>query len=1186
MFLKSIEIRGFKSFANKTELVFKKGITAVVGPNGSGKSNISDAVRWVLGEQSIKSLRGGKMEDVIFAGTQFRKPVSLAQVSLTLDNACGELAIDYSEVTVSRRLYRSGESEYRLNNTQCRLKDIQELFMDTGIGKEGYSIIGQGKIDAILSGKPEERRNLLEEAAGIVKFRSRKEEAEKKLQNTDQNFIRINDIISTYEERLEPLRIENEKAKVFIKLSKELKEKEVSVIIDSIDNMENKVKNLNVEANLINKTTEELNLCKNKYKENLSCFNEKLADHEVKTEQEKEEYYDFQGVYQGFLSNTNLLKERIYNFTNLINKSAIEFDGISGKVSDAKESKYTEGYDLRILNEEQSKLNAKIDIEDEDLLKFNSIQLKDDILIKKLKVDEIEILNDISSTKNEMNLILNNKDSLENKMEQFKMDCKSHISSIKINNTTKCMLENKFSDIEERVNILEKNINHNKDIISKTTKDLLLYEENIKELSVITNKLEANHHMLGNLDKQYEGYNKAVKLLMQHIERGDIDVSHNNCYVLGEIINVKKELEIAIEIALGGSISDVITNDETMAKKLINYLKTNKLGRATFLPLNIIKGRRISNLENIKNIKGFLGTANELISYEGKFTKALEYALGRIIISENMDSALNIAKVGNYNFKIVTLAGEVINSGGSLTGGSLFHKTINIIGRKKEIEKIMNNITVNNVQLKVLVKESEDKKSLIKGLDIELLNLRDDVYNENIEKTKISGKINVLEEETEKLNQNIKTYNNEMKIMLLDLSSQSIELKLKHSYIKAHELKGVKNQEEIYCLESALNTRSNEIQEKRDRVTTLKIKKAKLDEMRTNKIRELERLTKELDEIITRKRNLQREIEEAKINNEQSIRDGITNDDNIKVVLEQINNLEDTFKDNEFKKVQFKDKIKEIGEELEKLSNDIIKKEEEKHKSQLVLTKISTEKDGLYQKLNEELELTYAEALEYKLQFINTENFKKDIVELKNNIGKLGLINLAAIEEYKEIKEKFAFMTSQRDDLINAKEELSAVINGMTESMRKVFSENLIILRKNFNETFKELFSGGYADLILSSGDELSGNIDINVEPPGKRLQNINLMSGGEKVLSAIALLFAILKMKPTPFCILDEIEAALDDANVFRYAEFLKKFSNNIQFIVITHRKGTMEYSDVLYGVTMEEKGVSKIVSVDLSKQ
>jgi len=1186
MFLKSIEIRGFKSFANKTELVFKKGITAVVGPNGSGKSNISDAVRWVLGEQSIKSLRGGKMEDVIFAGTQFRKPVSLAQVSLTLDNTGGELAIDYAEVTVSRRLYRSGESEYRLNNTQCRLKDIQELFMDTGIGKEGYSIIGQGKIDAILSGKPEERRNLLEEAAGIVKFKSRKEEAEKKLQNTEQNFIRINDIISTYEERLEPLRIEDEKAKVFIKLSEELKEKEVSVIISSIDNMENKVKNLHIEATSLNKTVEELNLYKSEYKEKLNYFNEKLTNHEAKTEEEKKKYYDFQSVYQGLLSNTNLLKERVDNFTNFINKSSIEFDGISSKVNIVQESKQAEGCALKIFNEKQATLNAEVYKEDKDLLQFNSLQFEDDSLIKKLKVDEIEILNDISSTKNELNLMINNKESLENKIQQLKIDCKSYISSIKINDTTKNMLQNQVSEIAKRVNSFEASIKNNKEIVSKTTREFLLHERDIKDLSVIINKLEANHHMLGNLDKQYEGYNKAVKLLMQHMERGDIGVDFNNCYVLGEIINVGKELEIAIEIALGGSISDVITNDELTAKTLINYLKNNKLGRATFLPLNIIKSKRINNLENVKIIKGFLGTAEELISYDGKFANALGYVLGRTIISTDMDSALAIAKASNYSFKIVTLTGEVINSGGSLTGGSIFHKSTNIIGRKREIEKIMNDITSNNAILKRLVNESEGKKNLIKKLDTESLILRDDIYSENIEKTKILSKIAVIEQEAEKLNKSIKISNNEIDIRQHNLSDQAIELKLKKSSIEECKLKEVENQEEIYRLELALTTRSSEIQQKRDRVTTLKIKKAKLDEMAANKIIELERLTKELEEISIRKTNLQKEIEEAKINKEQCTRDNIINDENIKVVLKNISNLENTFEQNEFKRAELKDKIKVIRDELENNSNDIIKNEEEKHKIQLVITKVSTEKDGLYQKLNEELELTYAEALEYKLQFINTENFKKDIIELKNNIGALGLVNLAAIEEYKEVKEKFGFMTAQREDLINAKEELTIVIDGMTENMRKVFSENLLVLRKNFNETFKELFSGGYADLILSNGDELNGNIDINVEPPGKKLQNINLMSGGEKVLSAIALLFAILKMKPTPFCILDEIEAALDDANVFRYAEFLKKFSDNIQFIVITHRKGTMEYSDVLYGVTMEEKGVSKIVSVDLSRQ
>ncbi|MCM8710597.1 chromosome segregation protein SMC [Clostridium sp. SYSU_GA19001] len=1186
MFLKSIEIRGFKSFADKTELNFMKGVTSVVGPNGSGKSNISDAVRWVLGEQSVKSLRGGKMEDVIFAGTQFRKPVGLAQVSLTLDNSDNELPIDYSDVTISRRLYRSGESEYYINNTQCRLKDIQELFMDTGIGKEGYSIIGQGKIDAVLSGKPEERRSLLEEAAGIVKFKSRKEEAEKKLEITEQNLVRIGDIIRTYEERLEPLKIESEKAKLFLNLSTQLKEKEVNLLLHSIQFIEDKIKDI---KNNIQSSQKDLSIYvkeKEVNKNRLQKLNDDLEKHELKIQRDQQEYYKNKSDYQSVYSETNLLEERIKNLQAFIEKNLHEINIIDSKLKTLQFSKDEQETNLNKYQREQLDLNNTINLVEKEILDFNKQLNSSELSLNELKNENIKLLNKISEVKNEIFIINSEQIQLGKKIQELVTSCEHYINSLKINSNTKVMLENNVLELSSKIKTLEEEIKKNRLEITKLNGYINKDEKKLKEYNAKSNKLEANYQMLQNLEKQYDGYNRSVKILMQNINSGKIPDAKSNCFVFGDIISVSKELEIAIEIALGGAISDIITKDENTAKLLINYLKINNLGRATFLPLNIIKGKPLNNIEQIKILDGFVGIASELVSYEFRFKNAIEYILGRTIIAKDLDTALKIAKKTNYNYKIVTLSGEIINSGGSLTGGSIFNKSTSIISRKREIEETALDLQQTNILIEELVQKIDVNRQSVKKLDEIYLNLKDEVYYKNIEITKLNGKIAAISSEDDRISQSltvskqqIKDLKNKENINLEKLNQKEILLQNMIALEKT-------NSTTIKESEFKLKDRRDSLINLKEKHTTLKIKKAQIDEMVINKIRELQRLSNELDELNKKSNALSQEIKESQMNIKSSKESVEENKIKLNKIESYLSKLEIVFKDSEIERIKIKENIKIIEDDLERLSLILNKKEEEIHKKDLSLAKLDVEKEALYSKLNEEMSLTYAEALKYKYTIHNMEEYRKDIFKLKNEITALGTVNVGAIEEYKEVKEKYVFMSSQIEDLTKAKSELIEMINDMTAKMKSVFSENLNNLRIIFKETFRELFKGGNADLILTEGDELTANIEINVEPPGKKLQNINLMSGGEKVLSAIALLFAILKMKPTPFCILDEIEAALDDANVARYAEFLRKFSNNIQFIVITHRKGTMEVSDVLYGVTMEEKGISKVVSIDLNKQ
>ncbi|MBE6051150.1 MAG: chromosome segregation protein SMC [Clostridium sp.] len=1184
MFLKSLEIRGFKSFADKTELKFKKGVTAVVGPNGSGKSNISDSVRWVLGEQSVKTLRGGKMEDVIFAGTQFRKPVGLAQVSLTLDNEDGSLSTEYNEVTVSRRIFRSGETEYLINGTKCRLKDITQLFMDTGIGKEGYSLIGQGKIEAILSGKPEERRALLEEAAGIVKYKSRKEEAEKKLSNTDNNLVRIRDIISTYEERLEPLRIEREKALKYKEIADDLKEKEVSILVHNINNIENTLESFVKDVAL---REDDLNRKKKKLledKEILRVLESKIEALNKKSSEDKGEYYNKKEEISNIANDIEIYKERIKNTTALMEKNLISLEEIKKKISAFEEELVIAKRELELKEREQK------DKEDEiKELEYNSSDSLEKILefedtIKKLQNEEMELLKGNSEITSSIALIENDLKSKKEKIELTKVSLISSEGNVKINLATLDGLKKKLEVIRSEVKNLEVKIIDRKRKMAAISGNISRKDNEIKAANKNINEIEASKNVLSNIEKHYEGYNRSVKVLMERIDK-KMTPNAEGTKVVGEIFKVNKEYETAIEIALGAGISNIITENEQIAKNLINYLKKNKLGRATFLPLNNIRGTKLNIDNSIKSMDGYIGIASEVIEFPEKYEKAINNLLGRTIVAKDMDSALAISKKGNNNYRIVTLSGEIIAPGGALTGGSIHGKNNNILGRKREIEELVKKLEIKQEEMKKLLEEFKALKEEFKSLDEENLNDRDEIHSKNIEVAKNESEIVALKNETEKLSRSIDITKNEIKKdeNEIELLTKSLEEK-KEELINLDEQKNINKQKNLE-IDNLLKESRVKVDTARERLTELKVNKAAIYEILVSKSQDVSRIEGSINES-----NLK--IQELNSENEMNKSSIVDFENSINLKQESIKNLEvrlgvleEGFKEDEVKREKLKEEFRLKDSVIAEVSDIISKEEGDLNKKEIQKAKSEMEKENLYTKLNEELDLTLAEAKEIAVDVDDVNEFKESISSLKKKVSALGVVNLAAIEEYEEIKEKYEFMFTQEQDLEKAKAELLEVISEMTEKMKVLFKENFKILNKNFNETFIDLFKGGSAELILSEGDELTANIDINVEPPGKKLQNINLMSGGEKVLSAIALLFAILKMKPTPFCILDEIEAALDDANVYRYAEFLKEFSKNIQFIVITHRKGTMEASDVMYGVTMEEKGVSKVVSVDLTK-
>ena len=1186
MFLKSLEIRGFKSFADKTNLNFKKGVTAVVGPNGSGKSNISDSVRWVLGEQSVKTLRGGKMEDVIFAGTQFRKPVGLAQVSLTLDNSDNSLDTDYSEVTVTRRIFRSGETEYLINNQKCRLKDIHSLFMDTGIGKEGYSLIGQGKIEAILSGKAEDRRALLEEAAGIVKFKSRKEEAERKLSNTENNLVRIRDIISTYEERIEPLKEEREKALKYNVLSDDLRIREVSLLVNNINAINKDIEAVNIEIGNRKENIKVKRELLNKVKEELIQLEEKVEEIEKKNNIEKTEYYTKKEEVNQSLNDIELYKERIKNSEEIIKKDNEEILNIEKALIKSKEEK-----DLLVKELEEK---IKDQINKENLIKeFESTIYKLSNEIKKLEEDsikikdeEFELLRKTSEINNDIAII--NKEILNK--EELSVNGENNLRAIEgnisINLATITSINKKIDSLKKLKEDIQSIILENRKKIGTLNNQVTKKEAFIREVAKKINILDGKLTTLKDLEKSYEGYQLSIKKLMERIEKGQISYGKGT-KVLGEIFSVDKKYETAIEISLGGAISNIITEDENTAKLLIEYLKKNSLGRATFLPLNIIKGSRINVTNDIKNVKGYIGLASDLLNFDNKYKEIMDYSLGKTIVAENMESALIISRLGNYKLRIVTLDGEVISPGGALTGGSIYKKNnSSILGRRREIQELEESIATNkrnyNSELEIL----SNIRNQIKEIDEDILNKSDEIHGKNIDITRLESEVRALENESLKLKNSLEVSKKEISLNQESLSKLKDQILKKKEQLNLLQDTKDKNNERIIIIQKDLSERKEAFDNVKDKNIHIKIEKAKLDEIVYSRQSDVKRKEKEEKEKEDRIFSLKKDNEE-KNNNVNYLR-RLIEDKTVFIskVNKRLSELEDVFKSDEALRIRLKDKLKIKDGESNIIIEEVRVLENELNKKEISFAKLESERENYYIKLNEELNLTLAEANEIAVQIDNVSKVKDEIFKIKAQITALGTVNLAAIAEYEEVCEKYKFMSSQEEDLNRAKEELMTVINEMTVRMQELFRENFVVLNKNFNDTFKELFKGGNAELILGEGDELTANIEINVQPPGKKLQNINLMSGGEKVLSAIALLFAILKMKPTPFCILDEIEAALDDANVYRYAEFLRAFSENIQFIVITHRKGTMEASDVMYGVTMEEKGISKVVSVDLSKE
>ena len=1182
MYLKRLEMQGFKSFADKTVIELMPGITSVIGPNGSGKSNIADCIKWILGEQSMKSLRGAKTQDVIFAGTQNRKSLGFAEASLVFDNTDGALPIEFSEVTITRKIYRSGETGYYINKAPCRLKDVVELFMDTGIGRDGYSIIGQGKIDEILSNRSEDRRHIFEEAAGIVKYRTRKEESEKKLEQTKLNVLRINDIITEIEGNLEPLQQQSDKAKQYLNLKEELKNVEVGLFLylieknkkdldEIVKNEEIMKSNLNLEEGKL----EKIKILKDELKEEIDEITNKI-------EQMQNIGFESQKQIEQYNSNINVAKNKIQSNKEIIERNKVEILELQKKVDGLKQDIEQKESRKTSLKQNKESFEKELKEKEEELAKLTK-----KLSSKELEIEEIKKRVEVNTDKKyelqaEISKIQANLENYDKRQKQLKQEISSQILEIDRIKIKKEDIEKEFNIIENNRNKVLKELENNEKQRDEITTKLKQFDEQINNLTNELRMKTSRHNFLVETEKEKEGYIKSIKQLLLDCEK-DQELNKGMYGVIANLIAVPKEYETAIEMALGASLQNIVTETEQDAKKLIEYLRANNLGRASFLPISSVKGKK---LEAIKGKKvGVIGIASDLINFDKKYEQIILNLLGRTVIVDNMQNAINLSKENNNTFRIITLEGDIINVSGSMTGGSIAKKTVNILGRSKEIEQLKQEIEKIKNKIEKIEKERQEYENSSEDILEETENLSKQLQEIEITYATEKQKLQSIDENIQNFQERINNKKEEQ------VNSEKSKAKLLEEKAKLEKeiieitKQNQKEQEVIDEFTSSNKDSQKYIDDLNEDITNLKISVSSFNESEASIEEMAEMLNKEIE---THTKNM--ENKKLQIENDE------------KENVELLKQIEDTQKSIEDVKMQ----VANSGENIEKLKEDrteknqkLSKKEDEQTgefriiedlKSQVTKlevrkSKIEEDITEIINKMWEEYELTPNQAGNFPKPE-NIQLSQRKVNNLRTDIRELGSVNVNSIEEYKNLKQRYDFMCEQRLDLEESMTKLRKVISEMTETMKNQFKEKFEIINKNFGEVFKELFGGGQAEVTLTDENNiLESGIEITVQPPGKKLQNMTLLSGGEKAFTAIALLFAILKINPAPFCVLDEIEAALDDVNVYRYAEYLKKYTKDTQFLVITHRKGTMEVADTVYGVTMEEKGISKLLSITLKQ-
>ncbi|MEH7345193.1 chromosome segregation protein SMC [Bacillus sp. JJ1532] len=1181
MFLKRLDVVGFKSFAERIMVDFVPGVTAVVGPNGSGKSNITDAIRWVLGEQSAKSLRGAKMEDIIFSGSDSRKALNFAEVTLTLDNEDQSLPIEYNEVSVTRRVYRSGESEFLINKQSCRLKDIVDLFMDSGLGREAFSIISQGRVEEILNSKAEDRRTIFEEAAGVLKYKSRKKKAEGKLTETQDNLNRVNDIVYELESQVEPLKIQASIAKDYLDQKDGLEKIEVALTVYEIEDLHAKWEKLSKDLGF--------------HKENEMKHSANLHSKEAKIEQLRDQAFaldesisDLQNVLlhaseelEKLEGRKEVLKERKKNASQnkeQLQKGLEEYAAKELELKGQKEKHYTSKQQLE---KEASNLQNELKQKQEQLKLFNE---NTEEKIESLKSDYIEVLNKQAAAKNELQNIQQQLDQLD--MRNSKLE---HENDNFIQNRNS-LLEKK-EQIEAQLLSAQKELDDQVKLFRDEQRKLEICKDNYQKQEKTLyqayqylQKAKSRQEMLEEMEDDYSGFFQGVKEVLKG-RGGKLSGIEG---AVAELIQVPKEFETAIETALGGAMQHIIVETEQDGRRAIQYLKQNSFGRATFLPLNVMKGKSLSfsQLQLIQQHPSFVGEAAKLIQFNPKYKESMENLLGNVVIAKELKGANEMAKLLQYRVRLVTLDGDIVNPGGSMTGGALKQKTSSILSRKGELEELKARII--DMESKTAGLESQVK--LLKA-DIQKLEARIDGHRKlgeelRLKEQSIKGDLRELEFEEKSLNERLSLYDLD-KAQFTEDKTRLLKRKADlHSLLEAYQSQITSYDEKILMLTDQKNLQKTSKETLISEINELKVSYASKSEQYNHANDKYEAILEELSEIngklIIFKEDLEllssemvnsfsgeQQLEEAA---KRKLQDKTETLNLIASRREERMGLQTALEDLELETKELKRLHKGMVEAL---------KDEE-----VRLNRLDVELETRLTHLREEYLLSFEAAKEEYPLMIDVNEARKKVKLIKLAIEELGTVNLGAIEEYERVSERYEFLLEQKNDLQSAKDTLFQVIDEMDIEMKKRFQQTFEGIRFHFESVFQSLFGGGRADLKLTDPDDLlNTGVEIVAQPPGKKLQNLGLLSGGERALTAIALLFSILKVRPVPFCILDEVEAALDEANVFRFSQYLKRFSAETQFIVITHRKGTMEEADVLYGVTMQESGVSKLVSVRLEE-
>ena len=1179
MLLKRLELIGFKSFADKTVLDFTEGSTAVVGPNGSGKSNISDAIRWVIGEMSAKQLRGSNMQDVIFAGTEDRKPVNYAEVSLVLDNRGRIFDIDFDEVVVTRRLFRSGESVYQINRAACRLKDIHELFMDTGLGRDGYSIIGQGNVSQILSTKAEDRRSLFEEAAGISKYKYRREEAERKLRGVEENLVRINDIAVELEAQRAPLKRQSEKARKYLGLYEEYKGLDINMSLITIE-----------------KNNEQIEKTKTQHigvKDELSSLREAESETEARisglyddSKTEDENLSKQNSLLLGAKNDMTAAESEISIAENSIQGNNTIIARIDGEIAAIHEKNAEREENIKKYDEEAK---AKEKEAESILAEFDSAKNEQDTItdrrdklsaeIEEMKADAVEKLNAVAAKKAQM-------DGLETLRKSFlerRETLEGEISSFRENaRDTQKSIEASAKEIAEKYEKLGK-YKASADRHSTALEELRAKEKDIDaRISTVNAEHEAKESkkkMLEAMENDYAGYSRSVKTVMKAQSLKKLAIYG----AVSGLIDVDKRYVTAIEQALGGALQNIVVESEEDAKAAIEYLRENKAGRATFLPVTSVKGRELENTKEILASEGVIGMAHTLVKYDKRYDGVIKSLLGRVVITDNIDNAIALSRDFGYKFKTVTLEGDILNAGGSMSGGSV-NKQSGFLSRAAEIKSLGQEIRDLNDELRDLKTEKNGNAEDITRTENQLSSYLPLVREYEDDLLRLEANKKHLEETLEAGGETEKNYSGELEEINTRLTESSDEIAALLGEIRALEREEAQLEEQTAQKSDELDKITAEREEKSqsimDKTMTLAALQKDVNMIKSASQAEENEIKSALDDI----ERHEAEKESLRVKNDElygeiNAKKQLITEQNTKIA--EINAL---ISETEKRRQAITDTLREIQSSNKDLTDKLLNLQQEMSRLENRMEKLEGDNESILSRLWDSYELTLTTAEEEKTEIEDEKAASERLNELKNAIKSLGSINIDSIEEYVAVEERFKFLTTQKNDLEKSKADLNGIISSMSELMQEHFEKQFADINESFGEVFKELFGGGRGRLYLSEPDDiLESGIEIEVQLPGKGLQNINLYSGGEKSFIAIALLFAILRVKPAPFCILDEIDAALDDVNVSRFATYLKNYTDQSQFIVITHRRGTMEAANILYGVTMQEKGVSKLLSLHI---